>query len=130
MAVVLVTGATGLTGSNVCRQLAERGDRPRALVRNPSTARALAAVGAELVGATLSRSGTRPPSSLALDPRWSRWPGRSSPNHTLPVRWSRRRAAPPVTRRRGVLTAFAHWSRGSVASGDSAEFTWTGTENT
>lgn len=49
MAVVLVTGATGLTGSNVCRQLAERGDRPRALVRNPSTAQALAAVGAELV---------------------------------------------------------------------------------
>jgi dihydroflavonol-4-reductase len=33
--VTLVTGATGLVGNNVVRMLIERGDRVRALVRNP-----------------------------------------------------------------------------------------------
>lgn len=49
MAVVLVTGATGLTGSNVCRQLIERGDVARALVRSPGDAAPLADLGVSVV---------------------------------------------------------------------------------
>ena len=40
---VLVTGATGLVGNNVVRQLLERGDDVRVLVRDPSD-RALASL--------------------------------------------------------------------------------------
>jgi dihydroflavonol-4-reductase len=46
---ILVTGATGQTGGNVCQQLIERGDHVRALVRNPDDAAALAGIGVELV---------------------------------------------------------------------------------
>jgi len=34
LSTIFVTGSTGLTGGNVCRQLIERGDSVRALVRN------------------------------------------------------------------------------------------------
>jgi dihydroflavonol-4-reductase len=47
--VVFVTGATGLTGANVCEQLVGRGDAVRALVRNPSDAEALTAIGVDVV---------------------------------------------------------------------------------
>jgi dihydroflavonol-4-reductase len=43
-----VTGATGLTGANVCRLLVERGDGARALVRSNADSAPLAALGAEL----------------------------------------------------------------------------------
>lgn len=46
---VFVTGATGQTGGNVCRQLIERGDAVKALVRNLDEASALAELGVELV---------------------------------------------------------------------------------
>src|SRR6201994_4089329 len=46
---IFVTGATGQTGGNVCEQLIERGDRVRALVRNPDEASALTRIGVELV---------------------------------------------------------------------------------
>jgi nucleoside-diphosphate-sugar epimerase len=46
---VLVTGGTGLAGANICRQLIERGDEVRALVRNPDEAAALSQLGVELV---------------------------------------------------------------------------------
>jgi nucleoside-diphosphate-sugar epimerase len=49
MSTVFVTGGTGLTGSNVCEQLIERGDGVKALVRNPDEAATLAAIGVELV---------------------------------------------------------------------------------
>jgi dihydroflavonol-4-reductase len=49
MTSVFVTGGTGLTGSNVCRQLVERGDNVRALVRNADEAASLADLGVELV---------------------------------------------------------------------------------
>jgi dihydroflavonol-4-reductase len=46
---VFVTGATGLTGSNVCHQLIKRGDKVRALVRPTSDTTALAEMGVDLV---------------------------------------------------------------------------------
>jgi dihydroflavonol-4-reductase len=46
---IFVTGATGQTGGNVCEQLIQRGDRVRALVRNPDEASALSDIGVELV---------------------------------------------------------------------------------
>jgi dihydroflavonol-4-reductase len=49
MATVLVTGATGQIGGNICRLLAERGDRVRALVRRRGPADSLAGLGVELV---------------------------------------------------------------------------------
>src|ERR1700751_5033213 len=51
---VFVTGATGQTGSNVCEQLAARGDHVRALVRNPDDASALGDIGVELVKGDIS----------------------------------------------------------------------------
>jgi dihydroflavonol-4-reductase len=49
MSTIFVTGGTGLTGANVCQQLARRGDSVRALVRNPDEAVALSEFGVELV---------------------------------------------------------------------------------
>ena len=46
---ILVTGGTGLTGANVCEQLIARGDSVRALVRRPTDAQALTAIGVEVV---------------------------------------------------------------------------------
>ncbi len=46
---VLVTGATGLAGANVCKLLLERGDRVRALARATADSAPLAALGAEVV---------------------------------------------------------------------------------
>jgi dihydroflavonol-4-reductase len=54
--MIFVTGATGQTGSNVCEQLVERGDRVRALVRNPDEATALAGIGVELVKGDISNA--------------------------------------------------------------------------
>jgi len=51
MKTVLVTGATGLIGSNACVQLLERGDRVRTIARKPDAAdaRALAKIGVEVL---------------------------------------------------------------------------------
>jgi nucleoside-diphosphate-sugar epimerase len=46
---VLVTGATGLVGSNVCRLLIGRGDEARALVRPTADTAELAELGVELI---------------------------------------------------------------------------------
>ena len=51
---ILVTGATGQTGGNVCEQLIERGDHVRALVRNPDEATALSGIGVELIKGDIS----------------------------------------------------------------------------
>ena len=45
---VLVTGATGLIGANVCKLLVERGDHARRLVRAESDPSELAALGVEI----------------------------------------------------------------------------------
>jgi nucleoside-diphosphate-sugar epimerase len=55
---VLVTGATGLIGGNVCRVLAGQGRRVRALVRDPAQATELSALGAELVTGDITRPET------------------------------------------------------------------------
>lgn len=49
MDAVMVTGATGLIGSNVCRLLVEQGREVRALVRHGSETDPLAALGVSLV---------------------------------------------------------------------------------
>jgi dihydroflavonol-4-reductase len=46
---VLVTGATGLVGANVCRQLAERGDHVRALARRSADTAPLVALETEII---------------------------------------------------------------------------------
>lgn len=56
MSTLFVTGATGLTGSNVCKQLSGRGDRVRALVRAGSAAEPLAAMGVELVAGDITEA--------------------------------------------------------------------------
>jgi dihydroflavonol-4-reductase len=49
MRTILVTGGTGLIGSNICRQLVERGDAVRALARPGSHTEPLVALGATVV---------------------------------------------------------------------------------
>jgi dihydroflavonol-4-reductase len=49
MATILVTGGTGLIGSNICRLLAEAGDSVRALVRTGSDFQPLVSLGVEAV---------------------------------------------------------------------------------
>lgn len=56
--MILVVGATGELGSLVVRRLGEAGRPVRAMVRDPGTARDLAATGAELVTADLRRPET------------------------------------------------------------------------
>jgi nucleoside-diphosphate-sugar epimerase len=46
---ILVTGATGLAGANICKLLVERGDRVRALARATADTAPLAALGVEVV---------------------------------------------------------------------------------
>ena len=46
---IFVTGGTGLTGANVCRQLIERGDHVRALARGGADSDPLVAMGVEIV---------------------------------------------------------------------------------
>jgi dihydroflavonol-4-reductase len=46
---VLVTGATGLAGANICKQLTERGDHVRALARATADTAPLAALGVEVI---------------------------------------------------------------------------------
>jgi dihydroflavonol-4-reductase len=58
MSTVLVTGATGLTGSNVCELLMRRGDHVRALVRAASDSSALAGLGVELIAGDVTDAET------------------------------------------------------------------------
>lgn len=51
---VFVTGGTGFIGGEVVRQLRERGDEVVCLVRSPEKARAVEALGCEIVGGDLS----------------------------------------------------------------------------
>ena len=51
---VFVTGATGLAGANVCKQLIERGDAVRALARASADTGPLAALGVEVVAGDIT----------------------------------------------------------------------------
>lgn len=53
---VLVTGATGLLGANVCRVLVERGDRVRALCRAEADTAPLSALGVDIVTGDVTSS--------------------------------------------------------------------------
>ena len=46
--MILITGATGRTGSQAAKLLAQKGEKVRALVRNPEKAAALQAAGVEI----------------------------------------------------------------------------------
>ena len=46
---ILVTGATGLAGANICKLLTERGDHVRALARETADTAPLRALGVEVV---------------------------------------------------------------------------------
>jgi dihydroflavonol-4-reductase len=54
---VLVTGATGLAGANVCAQLVERGDSVRALARPTADTAPLDALGVEVVTGDVTDAG-------------------------------------------------------------------------
>jgi len=56
--MILVTGASGTTGSEVVRQLAAKGTRVRALVRNPDKAKSFPGPGVETVVADLEKPAT------------------------------------------------------------------------
>jgi nucleoside-diphosphate-sugar epimerase len=55
---VLVTGATGLAGANICKVLVERGDRVRALARATADTAPLAALGVEVVRGDVTDPGS------------------------------------------------------------------------
>ncbi|HET9951109.1 MAG TPA: SDR family oxidoreductase [Candidatus Eisenbacteria bacterium] len=56
--MILVTGAAGTTGSEVVRQLAAKGMRARALIRNPEKAKLFSGPGVETVVADLEKPAT------------------------------------------------------------------------
>lgn len=61
---VLVTGANGFTGSNLCRHLIERGDHVRAMVRPSSNINALAGLDLEIVHGDLATDDGLPEQTL------------------------------------------------------------------
>ena len=63
--LILVTGATGTVGAEVVKQLAEAGQRVRALVRDPAKAKFGSAV--EIVAADLSKPETLGPAFAGVD---------------------------------------------------------------
>ena len=71
--MILVTGATGLTGSEVVRRLSARGVAVRALVRNATTANAVKAAGlsslpgVEIVDGDMARPDTLIPALQGID---------------------------------------------------------------
>lgn len=54
---VLVTGATGLAGANICRRLVERGDRVRALARETADVHPLVDLGVDVVTGDVTEAG-------------------------------------------------------------------------
>ncbi len=55
---ILITGATGFLGMNLCQRLAREGTATRALVRSPKRAQALSTLGIELVPGDVSNEAT------------------------------------------------------------------------
>ena len=65
--MILVTGAAGTTGSEIVRQLAAKGARVRALVRNPDKAKSFSGPGVETVVADLEKPLTLDPALKGVD---------------------------------------------------------------
>src|SRR5215207_2147280 len=65
--MILVIGATGTVGSEVVRQLLASGERPRAFVRDPATARELLGPGIDWVAGDLDRAETLPAALTGAD---------------------------------------------------------------
>jgi uncharacterized protein YbjT (DUF2867 family) len=65
--MILVTGATGNTGRSLVQQLASKGMRVRAVVRNRAKTGDIAAAGAEIAVADLSRPETLAPALIGID---------------------------------------------------------------
>ena len=65
--MILVTGATGTVGSEVVRQLVASGERPRAFVRDPRTAREMLGPGVDYVAGDLDRPETLPVALTGVD---------------------------------------------------------------
>ncbi len=63
----LVTGATGFIGGRIVRALVERGDRVRALVRDPPRAGELAALGVEVAAGDLTDKASLAPAVEGVD---------------------------------------------------------------
>jgi len=56
-ATILVTGATGLAGANICKRLIERGDHVRALARDGADVEPLVALGVDVVTGDVTGAG-------------------------------------------------------------------------
>src|ERR1700674_2886336 len=54
---IFVTGATGLAGANICRQLIERGDNVRALARASADTEPLVALGVGVMSGDITDAG-------------------------------------------------------------------------
>jgi uncharacterized protein YbjT (DUF2867 family) len=65
--MILVTGATGNTGRSLVQQLVSMGMRVRAVVRNRAKSGDIAAAGAEIAVADLSRPETLAPALIGID---------------------------------------------------------------
>src|SRR5512138_1076143 len=65
--MILVTGAAGNTGGEVVRQLAAKGIRARALIRNPEKAKNFSGPGVETVVADLEKPPTLDPALKGVD---------------------------------------------------------------
>ena len=76
---VLVTGATGKVGNAVARALLARGDRVRALVRNPARARDLLPEGVELVRGDVTDDASIEPAAAGCELVFTA--------HGLPEQW-------------------------------------------
>lgn len=74
--MILVTGATGMFGGGITRQLAERGTPVRAMTSNPSRAEELKRPGVEPVVADMDRPETLGDALSDIDTSdcWSRKP--------------------------------------------------------
>ena len=108
---VLVTGATGLAGANICKQLTERGDHVRALARETADTAPLAALGVEVVTGDVTDAdavvraarGRTPPSTA---PRcWA------APARTWPTSRRSTSTAPRTCSMRRRSSTWAGWWR-------------------
>jgi nucleoside-diphosphate-sugar epimerase len=106
MGPILVTGATGLVGNAIARRLAERGDRVRALVRDPARARGMLPAEVELVAGDVTA-----PESLVAATEGARLVFHAA---GLPEQWQRDEGIFDRVNRGGTANALAAAKRAGV----------------